>query len=109
MNTLTQIKLRTLQFHTQMGSFEVDMEMYDGSEYGPAEKLQEGGGVYLNERIYLQLTMFDPLQRNEIVLSVQGLGFDFLLKVLQLQSLECSLSKTFQSPATLLTRQTSPK
>merc|ERR1711935_3691 len=63
---------RTLQFHTQMGSFEVDMEMYDGSEYGPAEKLQEGGGVYLNERIYLQLTMFDPLQRNEIVLSVQS-------------------------------------
>ena len=64
-----------------MGSFEVDMEMYDGPEYGPSEKLQEGGGVYLNERIYLQLTMFDPLQRNEIVLSVQDLCLSVKLQV----------------------------
>ena len=62
-----------------MGSFEVDMEMYDGPEYRPAEKLQEGGGVYLNERIYLQLSMFDPMQRNEIVLSVQDLFSTFFL------------------------------
>ena len=64
-----------------MGSFEVDMEMYDGPEYGPAEKLQEGGGVYLNERIYLQLSMFDPMQRNEIVLSVQDLFSSFFLRL----------------------------
>lgn len=54
-----------------MGKFDVDMAMYEGPNYSPHEKLQERGGVYLNDRIYIQLEMYDPLQRNEIVLSVQ--------------------------------------
>ena len=62
---------RTIQFHTAMGKFDVDMAMYEGPNYSPHEKLQERGGVYLNDRIYIQLEMYDPLQRNEIVLSVQ--------------------------------------
>ena len=59
-----------------MGKFDVDMAMYEGPNYSPHEKLQERGGVYLNDRIYIQLEMFDPLQRNEIVLSVQE-GFHY--------------------------------
>ena len=64
-----------------MGKFDVDMAMYEGPNYSPHEKLQERGGVYLNDRIYIQLEMYDPLQRNEIVLSVQE---RFLIKIFRI-------------------------
>ena len=34
-------------------------------------KLSDHGGIYLNERLYVELEMYDPMKRNEIVLSVQ--------------------------------------
>ena len=55
-----------------MGKFDVEMEMFDGDSYDSNQKLNDHGGIYLNERLYVQLEMYDPMRRNEIVLSIQG-------------------------------------
>ena len=55
-----------------MGSFDVDMKIYDGPDFSSNQQLSERAGVFLNVRVYVQIDMVDPLQQDSIVMSVQS-------------------------------------
>ena len=54
-----------------MGSFDVDMKVYDGPNFSNSELLSERTGVFLNERVYVSVDMVDPLKQPNIVMSIQ--------------------------------------
>lgn len=63
---------RTLQFVTEKGKFDVDMNVFQENNYSPQSAVTEKTPIKLNTPVWVQLELTKPFQWPKIVLSVRS-------------------------------------